>query len=248
MNEKLQQAIAAARDGQSTEAQLLLTQLLQEDPNDVQAWFLLSNLVDSEQKKTAYLGKVLALDPQHEMAAQALARLQTERVVEEAVETETETETETAVIPDEPDLPAQPTELDMPAISTDSIDLMAQEAGDTVPAWLAEEGDLDWEQLESEDIELESVLEPEESVEVPDWLQEDAEKTWEEEAAPDEAEPAADEPVESKPADVVVETAVTDKDGREKQLAALKRIQTALTIAAVIVIIILLYLVGQTIF
>ena len=76
MNEKLQQAISVARSGQKTEAQLLLTEVLQDDPNETQAWFLLSTLVDSKQKKSAYLGKVLALEPDHEMAQTMLERLQ----------------------------------------------------------------------------------------------------------------------------------------------------------------------------
>jgi hypothetical protein len=90
MNEKLQQAINAARNGQENEAQLLLTQVLKENPQETQAWFLLSTLVDSEQKKRAYLGKVLALDPGHPMAQKMLARLREkseaaqERPVEEA--------------------------------------------------------------------------------------------------------------------------------------------------------------------
>ncbi|MEJ2751030.1 MAG: hypothetical protein P8183_24460 [Anaerolineae bacterium] len=78
MNEKLQQAITAVRNGQENEAQLLLTQVLKEDPQETQAWFLLSTLVDSEQKKKAYLGKVLALDPDHPMAKKMLARFQEE--------------------------------------------------------------------------------------------------------------------------------------------------------------------------
>jgi cytochrome c-type biogenesis protein CcmH/NrfG len=76
MNLKLQQAINATREGQSKEAQVLLTQVLTEDPEEVQAWFLLSLLVDSEQKQIAYLRKVLELDPQHEKAAHRLAQLE----------------------------------------------------------------------------------------------------------------------------------------------------------------------------
>jgi len=42
----------------------------------VQAWFLLSHVVESEQKQIAYLKKVVALDPGHEMAIQRLAQLE----------------------------------------------------------------------------------------------------------------------------------------------------------------------------
>jgi len=78
MNPKLQQAMSAAREGRSKEAQVLLTQILSQDPEEAQAWFLLSHLVDSEQKQLAYLKKVLALDPHHEKAAQRLAHLERE--------------------------------------------------------------------------------------------------------------------------------------------------------------------------
>lgn len=78
MNPKLQQAMSAAREGRSKEAQVLLTQILSQDPEEAQAWFLLSHMVDSEQKQIAYLQKVLALDPQHEKAAQRLALLERE--------------------------------------------------------------------------------------------------------------------------------------------------------------------------
>ncbi|MCP4425612.1 MAG: hypothetical protein GY803_14045 [Chloroflexi bacterium] len=97
MNEKLQQAMIAARNGQATEAQLLLTEVLKEDPGETQAWFLLSNLVESKQKKVAYLSKTLALDPQHDMAKQMLARLQEETTeAEAATDVETIAEAETA--------------------------------------------------------------------------------------------------------------------------------------------------------
>jgi hypothetical protein len=76
MNPKLQQAIVAARAGQRKEAQLLLAQLLQDNPEEVHAWFLLSHLVDSEQKQLAYLKKTVELDPNHAKATQQLAQLE----------------------------------------------------------------------------------------------------------------------------------------------------------------------------
>ncbi len=75
MNTKLQQAIAATRDGDKQQAQRLLAELLKENPQDAQAWFLLSHLVESESKQVAYLSKVLTLQPTHEKAKQRLAQL-----------------------------------------------------------------------------------------------------------------------------------------------------------------------------
>ena len=77
MDEKLKEAIAAVRAGDKREAQRQLTELLDNDPQQVQGWYLLSLLVDSPQKQAAYLSKTLALDPQHEKAKAQLATLQT---------------------------------------------------------------------------------------------------------------------------------------------------------------------------
>ncbi|MFQ5434454.1 MAG: tetratricopeptide repeat protein [Anaerolineae bacterium] len=75
MDDKLRMAMVAARAGQNKEAQFLLTQVLQDNPQETNAWFLLSHLVDSDDKKITYLEKVVALDPGHEKAAEQLAAL-----------------------------------------------------------------------------------------------------------------------------------------------------------------------------
>lgn len=118
MRQKLQDAIVATRAGNTREAQLLLTDILKEDPNETQAWFLLSNLVESEDKKMAYLGKVLALDPSHNKAAQQLAYLQTQTAVadktpppplstpepeEDEIDWLADSNMDTADVPDDPD-------------------------------------------------------------------------------------------------------------------------------------------------
>jgi hypothetical protein len=76
MDEKLKDAIAAARIGDKLTAQRQLTELLDEDPEQVQGWYLLSLLVDSPQKQAAYLSKTLALNPDHEKAKEQLTALQ----------------------------------------------------------------------------------------------------------------------------------------------------------------------------
>jgi len=68
MNEQFQQAVVASRAGQTKEAQFLLAQSLQEEPNNADAWLLLSQLVDSKEKQQEYLAKAVALDPEHELA------------------------------------------------------------------------------------------------------------------------------------------------------------------------------------
>ena len=68
MNEQFQQAVVASRAGQIKEAQFLLTQSLQKDSSNANAWLLLSQLVDSKEKQQAYLAKAIAIDPDHELA------------------------------------------------------------------------------------------------------------------------------------------------------------------------------------
>lgn len=76
MSEKVREAIAATRAGQKREAQLLLAEALQENPNDGNAWFLLGNLVDSPEKRLAYFGKALAINPDNVKAKRQLVQAQ----------------------------------------------------------------------------------------------------------------------------------------------------------------------------
>jgi hypothetical protein len=77
MDDKLKEAIATVRAGNVQEAQRQLTKLLEADPQQDQGWYLLSLLVDSPQKQSAYLSKTLALNPQHVKAKEQLEALQT---------------------------------------------------------------------------------------------------------------------------------------------------------------------------
>jgi hypothetical protein len=76
MELKLQQAIVATRAGQIEVAQSLLMQLIREEPEDANAWFLLSYLVDSPDRQILYLQKTLELDPENEIARHYQAQLQ----------------------------------------------------------------------------------------------------------------------------------------------------------------------------
>lgn len=68
MSTTLHEAIAAVRAGNMEQAQLLAADIVRENPNDPNGWYLLSQLVDSDARRAAYLGKTLALDPQHSRA------------------------------------------------------------------------------------------------------------------------------------------------------------------------------------
>jgi cytochrome c-type biogenesis protein CcmH/NrfG len=76
MELKLQQAIVATRAGRTDVAQHLLTQLIRENPNDANAWFLLGHLVDTPERQSRYLQKTVELDPGHAIAKQRLIQLE----------------------------------------------------------------------------------------------------------------------------------------------------------------------------
>lgn len=109
MEQQMQEAIDAARQGEKKTAQRLLVDLLQQDAEQEQAWFLLSHLVDAPQQQEAYLGKVLALNPEHAQARQRLLYLR---------------QSETAVAP---------------PVAPEDMGVEAQAAGDTVPGWMGED-------------------------------------------------------------------------------------------------------------
>lgn len=68
MTATLQDAIAAVRSGETERAQILAAEVIQTNPDDANAWYLLSQLVESDARRAVYLNKVLSLDPGHERA------------------------------------------------------------------------------------------------------------------------------------------------------------------------------------
>lgn len=74
MNDRLREAIAVARTGETQEAQLLVAAILENSPDNAQAWYLMSHLVDSPARRAAYLFKTVSLDPSHERARAELAQ------------------------------------------------------------------------------------------------------------------------------------------------------------------------------
>lgn len=73
MNDRLREAIAVARTGETQEAQLLVAAILENNPDNAQAWYLMSHLVESPARRAAYLFKTVSLDPSHERARVELA-------------------------------------------------------------------------------------------------------------------------------------------------------------------------------
>ncbi len=149
MDSRLQEAIDAARTGETRTAQQLLTDVLKDDPEQIQAWFLLSHLVDSPQKQQAYLGKVLALEPTHEQARQRLALLrsgQTGGAVQAP--------------------PSQPAV----KVAKADLDVVVQAEGDTLPEWMAEDAEL----VQAETAVSATTTQPPapQKEDLPNWLQE----------------------------------------------------------------------------
>ena len=68
MSTTLHEAIAAVRAGDMARAQSIAADIVRENPNDANGWYLLSQLVDSDARRAAYLNKTLALDPHHARA------------------------------------------------------------------------------------------------------------------------------------------------------------------------------------
>jgi len=81
----LEQAAAEIKLGHKNEAQRLLAQAVQQDPNNSSAWFGLAIVLSDENKKKDCLKRVLALKPDHERARAMLAQLDAPAVVQEAV-------------------------------------------------------------------------------------------------------------------------------------------------------------------
>ncbi len=75
MNQHLKQAIAAARAGKNPQAKVLLARVIKDEPDNANAWFLLSTLADTDEQKIQHLQKVLELQPNHPTAADQLAEL-----------------------------------------------------------------------------------------------------------------------------------------------------------------------------
>lgn len=219
MDERLSQAIAAARTGQKEDAQQLLAQLLQDNPDDAQGWFLLSNLVDDPAQKQVFLGRVLALDPEHAMATTQWAAMHQAAPA---------------------DTGSQPAV----AVST-SDDLMEQAEGGTLPDWLADDADklrID-ESQSALAAELDELAAETEAEEIPDWLSEDADVAAEEETMP----PVADEEtaVAPKPSQRTL-TSAPAPDGKPRPTTQERSLTIALYIlsgVAVLVFLALIYLV-----
>lgn len=151
MNPEFQQAIEMTRSGDRIGAQKKVANILKENPNDAHAWYLLSLLVDSDQKRAVYLSKVVSLDPNHEKAIEQLSILE------------------------------QTSSPALPVSSGNDYDLMEQEKAENIPDWMADAGapTAQPDTAVSDTPAIEETTSPKEPV--PDWVQEDVSTSWIEE-------------------------------------------------------------------
>lgn len=76
---KLQLGIAAAQQGNKEGAQLLLRQVLEEDPRNDRAWLWMAVVEKDKKKKMQYLNTVLKINPNHAAARKALRQISSKR-------------------------------------------------------------------------------------------------------------------------------------------------------------------------
>lgn len=238
MSAKLQQAIQATRAGDKKNAQFLLTQAIQEDPDNPQSWYLLSLLVDDKEKKQTYLMKVIELDPDHAKAHEQLVTI-TETAVLEPVPVDEAYEIEDI----EPEMAAV-------VLSSGSSDLESQDEGATLPDWMADDlppiNDED-QGLLAETAVIDVVIEEEV---VPDWLDGSLDENWdgEEKTAVDETVP--DGPKDKQPETKAVvnkkETAAKEKKPAKPKASSEDKLNYVL-MGLILFVIIIIFILGYLI-
>lgn len=217
--EQLEQATAAIADGKDKEAQMLLAQILKADPQNVEAWVLLSQVAASPEQAQIFLERAARIDPTNEMVQERFAAMRTppdeapapmEAPAVEATEEEAFDQVETEPVEAEPaDLEQvveeeavfmmeeeedTPDDLPVIPVSTDPMDFEAQAEGDTLPPWL--EGEEEYLALGAatnggNGEALAEDLAVKSDVDLPDWLREEPVELWDE----DQPDAPEDEPV-----------------------------------------------------
>lgn len=75
MTEQLQQAISHIKTGNKQEGGRLLSQILEADPANEKAWLWMVRAVSSDKKRIYCLERLLAINPNNQLAQQTLAKL-----------------------------------------------------------------------------------------------------------------------------------------------------------------------------
>ncbi len=75
MHQFVQSAIEAAKQGDNNKALAFLNQVLNANPNDIDAWLVLAAVVDDPQRKRQCLKRALTLDPSNQVAREELLEM-----------------------------------------------------------------------------------------------------------------------------------------------------------------------------
>lgn len=86
MNKLINQAQAALLSGDLTRARSHLAQVIQQEPLNVLAWLMLSEVVHEPERQRECLQRVLALEPQNQTAQKRLAALDQPTTVTQAAQ------------------------------------------------------------------------------------------------------------------------------------------------------------------
>ena len=216
----LQKAIAMAHAGKMDEARSLAEEVIQDDPENEHALYLMSALADSDEDRQGYLNQVLLVNPEHSDAMNysdeiATAQLMQVEYSEPIAETVEDLDLDEIVIGQEEQLP----------VTQGTQDFIEQSEGNNVPDWLADEDDIDEELAESD---LTDEIEP-----LPEWLEEEPVTAGEEETPV--AEVAISAGLDETEADQELEPAATPEPKKPKRRGPSDRILTVMLIILIVV-------------
>ena len=244
---ELQKAIAAAHAGKMDQARILADQVIQDDPENENALYLMSALVDSDEERQAYLSQILIVNPDHTGAQKYMAEFDETTIVvdEELAVTFDDLDDNIDDLDDKVVVGAAAavTAEELQDIVEDPTGLFDEDTSEAVPDWLLDEEELVGETK----IETEVETDLGEIEQVPDWLT-DAPSVTEQEESEQleelvEQEPVEQELVEQEPAPVPVEPAPKRKPAAQKGPS-----DRVLTIILVLLAVVAVVIVGGIIF
>jgi hypothetical protein len=122
-DDRLKQAVSLYKQGNKSQAAILLGEIVRQTPNDINAWYGLALSLDEPDKKIFCLKKVVDLEPSHEKARQLLEKLQAEQLPFPAIQAKVENN-------------YQPSTQKSESISTESIQTVQPKRGGCLTAFL----------------------------------------------------------------------------------------------------------------
>ena len=73
--DQLKRAYALYKGGETNQASMIVRGVLREDPQNAYAWWLMSHLVNDQEKVIKSLERVVKINPNHTKAREKLTRL-----------------------------------------------------------------------------------------------------------------------------------------------------------------------------